>query len=89
MLVTGISAIDILTPIARGQSVAIIGENNTDFCGLAERICTDSKLAAKYQKNTIDDSDENCAIVFGGIRTNSAMMHFFNGSKTFCYSWNE
>lgn len=73
MIQTGISAIDVLTSIARGQKIPLFSAAGLPHNDIAAQICRQASLVKKNMKtgkSTIDESDENFAIVFGAMGIN-------------------
>lgn len=78
MVQTGISAIDVMNSIARGQKIPIFSGSGLPHNEVAAQICRQAGLVKK--KTTIDGSDENFAIVFAAMGVNMETARFFKTS---------
>lgn len=78
MVQTGISAIDVMNSIARGQKIPIFSGSGLPHNEVAAQICRQAGLVKK--KTTIDDSDDNFAIVFAAMGVNMETARFFKTS---------
>jgi V-type H+-transporting ATPase subunit B len=76
MIQTGISAIDTMNSIARGQKIPIFSASGLPHNELAAQICRQAGLVKK-SKSVIDMSDENFAIVFAAMGVNMETARFF------------
>ena len=91
MIQTGISAIDVMSSIARGQKIPIFSGSGLPHNELAAQICRQAGLVKK--KDCLDMSEDNFCIVFGAIGVNMETAKFFkdqfeeNGSleRTVCF----
>ncbi|KRH92554.1 V-type proton ATPase subunit B, partial [Pseudoloma neurophilia] len=78
MVQTGISAIDVMNSIARGQKIPIFSGSGLPHNEVAAQICRQAGLVKK--KVTVDDSDDNFAIVFAAMGVNMETARFFKTS---------
>ena len=78
MVQTGISAIDVMNSIARGQKIPIFSGSGLPHNEVAAQICRQAGLVKK--KTTIDGSDDNFAIVFAAMGVNMETARFFKTS---------
>merc|ERR1712226_1170896 len=70
MIQTGISAIDVMNSIARGQKIPIFSANGLPHNEIAAQICRQGslvKLSGQGGKSVLDDHDDNFAIVFAAM----------------------
>lgn len=77
MIQTGISAIDTMNSIARGQKIPLFSAAGLPHNAIAAQICRQAGLVKKHQKNVMDYSEENFAIVFGAMGVNMETARFF------------
>lgn len=77
MIQTGISAIDVMNSIARGQKIPIFSAAGLPHNELAAQICRQAGLVQQRSKNTVDMSDDNFAIVFAAMGVNMETARFF------------
>jgi len=77
MIQTGISPIDTMNSIARGQKIPLFSAAGLPHNEIAAQICRQAGLVKKHQKTTIDGSDENFAIVFAAMGVNMETARFF------------
>ncbi|KAJ6243533.1 v-type proton atpase subunit b [Anaeramoeba flamelloides] len=75
MIQTGISAIDTMNSIARGQKIPIFSASGLPHNDIAAQICRQAGLVQK--KGTKDQSEDNFAIVFGAMGLNMETARFF------------
>ncbi|KAL6122884.1 Vacuolar ATP synthase subunit B [Nucleospora cyclopteri] len=75
MIQTGISAIDTMNSIARGQKIPIFSGAGLPHNEIAAQICKQACLVKK--KDTLDTSDENFCIVFAAMGVNMETAKFF------------
>lgn len=75
MVQTGISAIDVMNSIARGQKIPIFSGSGLPHNEVAAQICRQAGLVKK--KGTVDTSDDNFAIVFAAMGVNAETARFF------------
>lgn len=74
MIQTGISAIDIMNSIARGQKIPIFSAAGLPHNEIAAQICRQGSLVKQEGKESIDD---NFAIVFAAMGVNMETARFF------------
>jgi len=75
MIQTGISAIDTMNSIARGQKIPLFSAAGLPHNEIAAQICRQAGLVA--QKDVMDSSKENIAIVFAAMGVNMETARFF------------
>lgn len=75
MIQTGISAIDVMNSIARGQKIPIFSAAGLPHNDIAAQICRQAGLVSR--KETVDESKENFAIVFAAMGVNTETARFF------------
>ncbi|KAI5180652.1 V-type H+-transporting ATPase subunit B [Nematocida sp. AWRm80] len=75
MIQTGISAIDVMNSIARGQKIPIFSGSGLPHNEVAAQICRQAGLVNK--KSTVDKSKDNFAIVFAAMGVNEETAKFF------------
>jgi V-type H+-transporting ATPase subunit B len=78
MIQTGISSIDVMNSIARGQKIPIFSGSGLPHNEVAAQICKQAGLVKK--KDVKDMSDENFAIVFAAMGVNMETAKFFKNS---------
>jgi V-type H+-transporting ATPase subunit B len=73
MIQTGISAIDAMNSIARGQKIPIFSAAGLPHNDIAAQICRQGGLVRQPGKDVIDSHEDNFAIVFAamGVSTKS------------------
>ncbi|XP_041065612.1 V-type proton ATPase subunit B isoform X2 [Carcharodon carcharias] len=76
MIQTGISAIDGMNSIARGQKIPIFSAAGLPHNEIAAQICRQAGLVRK-SKDVLDYSEENFAIVFAAMGVNMETARFF------------
>ncbi|XP_038602224.1 V-type proton ATPase subunit B, brain isoform [Tachyglossus aculeatus] len=76
MIQTGISAIDGMNSIARGQKIPIFSAAGLPHNEIAAQICRQAGLVKKA-KDVMDYSEENFAIVFAAMGVNMETARFF------------
>ncbi|KAI4899861.1 hypothetical protein NFI96_010934 [Prochilodus magdalenae] len=76
MIQTGISAIDGMNSIARGQKIPIFSAAGLPHNEIAAQICRQAGLVQK-SKDVMDYSSENFAIVFAAMGVNMETARFF------------
>uniref|UniRef100_UPI00398F0280 V-type proton ATPase subunit B, brain isoform n=1 Tax=Pristiophorus japonicus TaxID=55135 RepID=UPI00398F0280 len=76
MIQTGISAIDGMNSIARGQKIPIFSAAGLPHNEIAAQICRQAGLVRK-SKDVMDYSEENFAIVFAAMGVNMETARFF------------
>ena len=77
MIQTGISAIDVMNSIARGQKIPIFSANGLPHNEIAAQICRQGGLVKKPTKSVLDGHDDNFAIVFAAMGVNMEAARFF------------
>jgi len=78
MISTGISAIDTMNSIARGQKIPIFSAAGLPHNEIAAQICRQAGLVQKnVNKGVHDDHEENFSIVFGAMGVNLETSRFF------------
>lgn len=75
MIQTGVSAIDVMNSIARGQKIPIFSAAGLPHNEVAAQIARQASLVK--QKDTMDSHEENFAIVFGAMGVNMETARFF------------
>merc|ERR1711983_697404 len=75
MIQTGISAIDVMNSIARGQKIPIFSAAGLPHNEVAAQIARQASLV--QQKDTMDGHEENFSIVFGAMGVNMETARFF------------
>ena len=77
MIQTGISTIDVMNSIARGQKIPIFSAAGLTHNELAAQICRQAGLVKKQGKGVLDMHEDNFAIVFGAMGVNMETARFF------------
>ncbi|KAK6916745.1 ATPase, F1/V1/A1 complex, alpha/beta subunit, nucleotide-binding domain [Dillenia turbinata] len=80
MIQTGISTIDVMNSIARGQKIPLFSAAGLPHNEIAAQICRQAGLVKRKEKteNLIDDGEEdNFAIVFAAMGVNMETAQFF------------
>ncbi|XP_071827076.1 V-type proton ATPase subunit B [Apostichopus japonicus] len=77
MIQTGISAIDVMNSIARGQKIPIFSAAGLPHSEIAAQICRQAGLVKLPDKDVMDGSDDNFAIVFAAMGVNMEAARFF------------
>ena len=75
MIQTGISAIDTMNSIARGQKIPLFSAAGLPHNEIGAQICRQASLVK--QKDVLDHSEENFAIVFAAMGINMETARFF------------
>lgn len=75
MIQTGISAIDTMNSIARGQKIPLFSANGLPHNDIGAQICRQSSLVKG--KDVLDHSDENFVIIFAAMGVNNETARFF------------
>ena len=75
MIQTGISAIDTMNSIARGQKIPLFSAAGLPHNEIGAQICRQASLVGG--KDTADHSDDNFAIVFAAMGVNMETARFF------------
>jgi V-type H+-transporting ATPase subunit B len=76
MISTGISSIDVMNSIARGQKIPIFSAAGLPHNEIAAQICRQAGLV-KHSKDVVDYSEDNFAIVFAAMGVNMETARFF------------
>ncbi|CAG8557856.1 6185_t:CDS:10 [Paraglomus brasilianum] len=77
MIQTGISAIDTMNSIARGQKIPIFSAAGLPHNEIAAQICRQAGLVKKIDKGVFDDHEDNFSIVFAAMGVNMETARFF------------
>lgn len=78
MISTGISTIDTMNSIARGQKIPIFSASGLPHNEIAAQICRQAGLVQKgLNKSTQDGHSDNFSIVFGAMGVNLETARFF------------
>eukprot|EP01092_Planopodium_desertum_P009270 TRINITY_DN3986_c1_g1_i1.p1 TRINITY_DN3986_c1_g1~~TRINITY_DN3986_c1_g1_i1.p1 ORF type:complete len:536 (-),score=127.67 TRINITY_DN3986_c1_g1_i1:64-1641(-) len=77
MIQTGISSIDTMNSIARGQKIPIFSAAGLPHNEIAAQICRQAGLVKNAGKSVKDDHDDNFAIVFAAMGVNMETARFF------------
>jgi len=80
MIQTGISSIDVMNSIARGQKIPIFSAAGLPHNEIAAQICRQAGLVKEHGsqgKDVMDYSSDNFAIVFGAMGVNMETARFF------------
>ena len=79
MISTGISAIDTMNSIARGQKIPIFSAAGLPHNDIAAQICRQAGLVQdkSMNKGTHDNHEDNFSIVFGAMGVNLETARFF------------
>jgi len=75
MIQTGISAIDVMNSVARGQKIPLFSAAGLPHNETAAQICRQASLVKL--KDTMDSHEDNFAIVFGAMGVNMETARFF------------
>lgn len=75
---TGISAIDVMSSIARGQKIPIFSGAGLPHNDIAAQICRQSSLIGR--KDVLDTSEDNFCIVFAAMGVSTETAKFFKDS---------
>ena len=75
MIQTGISAIDTMTSIARGQKIPLFSAAGLPHNQIGAQICRQASLVKG--KAVHDHHEDNCAIVFAAMGVNLETARFF------------
>ncbi|XP_005062419.1 PREDICTED: V-type proton ATPase subunit B, kidney isoform, partial [Ficedula albicollis] len=76
MIQTGISPIDVMNSIARGQKIPIFSAAGLPHNEIAAQICRQAGLVKK-SKDVVDFHEDNFAIVFAAMQVNMETARFF------------
>lgn len=77
MISTGISAIDTMNSIARGQKIPIFSAAGLPHNEIAAQICRQAGLVGGPNKGVHDGHEDNFSIVFGAMGVNLETSRFF------------
>lgn len=80
MIQTGISAIDVMNSIARGQKIPLFSAAGLPHNEIGAQICRQASLV--QGKDVIDHHDDNFAVVFGAMGVNMETARFFRNDFT-------
>ncbi len=75
MIQTGISSIDVMNSVARGQKIPLFSAAGLPHNEVAAQICRQASLVKL--KDTLDSHNDNFAIVFGAMGVNMETARFF------------
>merc|ERR1711916_202690 len=75
MIQTGISAIDVMNSVARGQKIPLFSAAGLPHNKVAAQICRQASLVR--MKDTLDGHEDNFAVVFGAMGVNMETARFF------------
>ncbi|KAG8958488.1 Vacuolar ATP synthase subunit B [Tulasnella sp. 419] len=77
MIQTGISTIDVMNSIARGQKIPIFSAAGLPHNEIAAQICRQAGLVKGPSKGVHDDHEDNFSIVFAAMGVNMETARFF------------
>lgn len=77
MIQTGISTIDVMNSIARGQKIPLFSAAGLPHNDIAAQICRQAGLVQNKGKSVHDNHDDNFAIVFAAMGVNMETARFF------------
>src|SRR3989338_1747550 len=77
MIQTGISTIDLMNSIARGQKIPLFSAAGLPHNEIAAQICRQAGLVKLHKSGVIDDHEDNFAIVFAAMGVNMETARFF------------
>jgi len=77
MIQTGISALDVMNSIARGQKIPIFSAAGLPHNKVAAQICRQAGLVKQQHSNLMDDHKDNFSIVFAAMGVNMETARFF------------
>src|SRR6201996_5804441 len=77
MISTGISAIDCMNSVARGQKIPIFSAAGLPHNEIAAQICRQAGLVKKPTKGVHDGHEDNFSIVFAAMGVNMETARFF------------
>ncbi|EDR22227.1 vacuolar ATP synthase subunit B, putative [Entamoeba dispar SAW760] len=77
MIQTGISAIDVMNSIARGQKIPIFSAAGLPHNEIAAQICRQAGLVKHKGLGVVDNHEDNFAIVFAAMGVNMETARFF------------
>jgi V-type H+-transporting ATPase subunit B len=76
MIQTGISTIDVMNSVARGQKIPLFSAAGLPHNEVAAQIVRQSSLV-QQKKDTLDSHEDNFAVVFGAMGVNMETARFF------------
>jgi V-type H+-transporting ATPase subunit B len=77
MIQTGISSIDCMNSIARGQKIPIFSAAGLPHSDIAAQICRQAGLVKHHKSGVLDTHEDNFAIVFGAMGVSQDTATFF------------
>ena len=77
MIQTGISSIDCMNSIARGQKIPIFSAAGLPHSDIAAQICRQAGLVKHQKSGVLDTHEDNFAIVFGAMGVSQDTAAFF------------
>lgn len=77
MFQTGISSIDVMNSVARGQKIPIFSASGLPHNEIAAQICRQAGLVKRIDKGVLDGHEDNFAIVFGAMGVNMETARYF------------
>jgi V-type H+-transporting ATPase subunit B len=77
MIQTGLSALDVMNSIARGQKIPIFSAAGLPHNKVAAQICRQAGLVKQPHSNLMDDHQDNFSIVFAAMGVNMETARFF------------
>ena len=77
MIQTGISSIDCMNSIARGQKIPIFSAAGLPHSDIAAQICRQAGLVKHHKSGVLDTHEDNFAIVFGAMGVSQDTAAFF------------
>ena len=77
MIQTGLSALDVMNSIARGQKIPIFSAAGLPHNKIAAQICRQAGLVKQPHSNLMDDHQDNFSIVFAAMGVNMETARFF------------
>ena len=81
MIATGISAIDTMNSIARGQKIPIFSSAGLPHNEIAAQICRQAGLVKKPTKDVHDGHEDNFSIVFAAMGLKSLTIYILCGFR--------
>ena len=80
MIQTGISSIDVMNSIARGQKIPLFSAAGLPHNEIGAQICRQAGLVGG--KDVLDHHEDNFAMVFGAMGVNMETARFFRNDFT-------
>jgi V-type H+-transporting ATPase subunit B len=77
MIQTGLSVLDTMNSIARGQKIPIFSAAGLPHNEIAAQICRQAGLVKKIGEDVVQDEEEDFAIVFAAMGVNMETARFF------------